>query len=74
MKGDMENINQIWKKFDKDNSGVLEGKEADAFFDELCGKGTGLEDIKDLLKQLIDKDGDKNITKDEVFKFLNDKM
>lgn len=29
-------VNKIWRMFDKDNNGVLDDQEADAFIKKLC--------------------------------------
>lgn len=59
-------VDQVWLAYDTDGSGVLEKNEAQQFINEVCGKGSGLENMKKQLMKLLDADGDNQLTKDEL--------
>lgn len=59
-------VDQVWLAYDTDGSGVLEKNEAQQFINEVCGKGSGLENMKKQLMKLLDADGDNQLTKEEL--------
>lgn len=62
-------VEKIWKFYDRDHNGILEGNEYQKFLKELCKacKAIGFE--KEVAK-LIDKNNDGKITKIELLNFL----
>ena len=64
-----ETIDQIWEKYDKDKSGVLEGQEVDKFINDLCNC-SDLKEQQASVKSLVDEDGNGKITKEEVYSLL----
>lgn len=56
-------VDQVWLAYDVDGSDILEENEAQQFINEVCGKGSGLENMKKQLMKLLDADGDKQLTK-----------
>ena len=71
-------IDSTWRKYDVDDSGVLERSEAVVFikevFNECMGEeGIALEDEDiEMLFEDIDDDGNGNISKDEFRKLIRD--
>ena len=47
-------VDQVWKKFDTDQSGMLEVKEAKKFINQVCCKGSGMESMKNDILKLLD--------------------
>ena len=71
MSDNRELVDQIWQQYDKNGDGHLDAKEAKKFFDDVCGKGSGLEDKRAELEALVDKNGDGRLNKDEMMEALN---
>ena len=66
-----ELVDEIWKQYDKDGNGHLDAKEAKKFFDDVCGKDSGLESQRAQLEALVDKDGDGKLHKHEMMAALD---
>ena len=66
-------VEEIWKKFDTNNSGVLEKEQAKAFLLEELTALTGTDPTDDELERnfnIIDEDASGTLDKEEVLKFL----
>ncbi len=56
-------VDDVWKKFDTNNNGSLDTKEAKAFLAEICKGSDGLSGRSAELMALLDKNNDGKITK-----------
>ena len=66
-------VEQIWKQYDTNNSGVLEKDQAKAFLMDELKNMTGSEPTEDELERnfnIIDEDASGSLDKEEVLKFL----
>ena len=66
-------VEQIWKQYDTNNSGVLEKDQAKLFLMEELKTMTGSEPTEDELERnfmIIDEDASGTLDKEEVLKFL----
>lgn len=65
----------LWKKYDSDNSGSLDKEEALKFVAEVCGASGGNDVDKTEFETFfndLDKDGSGTLEKDEIKKFIKE--
>lgn len=65
-------VEQIWNQFDVDKNKFLEGAEAQALIDRLIMKYKLSIKDRSKLAKLIDKDGDRRVTKSELVAFFKE--
>lgn len=67
-------VEKIWKAYDTDQSGVLEGAEADKFIADLFKEmGSNIDQKgKDAIRKYLDKDGSHTISKEELASLLTE--
>ena len=65
----MEMVEQIWAAYDKDGSGTLTGQELESFIKDVCEQSPEL--TEDIIRPIVDSDGDGVLTKAELMKVFS---
>ena len=66
-------VEDIWKKYDINNNGVLDKKEAYAFLDDMMKEVTGQAPTQEEIEsnfRILDEDQSGDVSKEEAFKFI----
>ena len=68
-----QEVEDIWKKYDTNNNGVLSKKEAYAFLEDMMKEVTGDAPTQDEIEsnfRILDEDQSGDVSKEETYKFI----
>ena len=68
-----QEVEDIWTKYDTNNNGVLDQKEAYAFLDDMMREVTGQAPTQEEIEsnfRILDEDQSGDVTKEETYKFI----